>query len=67
MVLACVVGTVEQGDPPLLTSKISKHPCVACDTNVDVFAGNTAGMPRARSSIGSYGSSCGMRAVSSAS
>ncbi len=49
--LACVVGTVELaelgelGEPPLLTSMIAKRPCVAYDTNVYFFAGNTAGMP----------------------
>jgi hypothetical protein len=44
-VLACVVGTVELDEPTLLTSMITRRACVAYDTNVYFFVGNSTAVP----------------------
>lgn len=43
--LACVVGIVELEVPELLTSMVARKRCVAYDTNVYFFAGNTSTVP----------------------
>lgn len=42
--LACVVGRVELEGEPLI-SLITQKPCVAFDTTIQMFAGNTFGVP----------------------
>jgi hypothetical protein len=43
--LACVVGAVELDGPDTLSAMISKRACVAYDTQVTFFIGNSASLP----------------------